>query len=464
MDLENRIVDFIVNTGFNNLPDEVVAATKLNILDTLCCALGGSGAPGCREVVRLFTGQGGMKSSSVLVYGGKVPPQAAGLVNATMAHALDFDDTHDKAVLHAGVTTVPAALAMDEYLGAVSGKEMITAVALGIDVVCRMGLATKSWIGWILTALYGYFGAATVAGKLLRLDSEGMMNALGIAYAQASGNQQSVIDGALTKRLQPGFAASGGILAALLAREGITGARSVFEGKSGIFNLYGRTDYEPAALVSELGQRFEVTNLSYKPYPCCRIAHSAITAAMSLVGEHNIVTDRIQEVTIEVSKLAYKSLCLPVDIKNKPRNVVDAQFSIPYATAVALATKKVSINDFTEDAIHRPEILELMTQLRCYPDDRITRAAGREISPAKVTVKLTDGKQYSAAVDYPKGHINNPMTREEFDRKLVDCVACAAIPMEKTVPGQLTRLVERLEDVEDIGEISALLSPGQSQL
>ncbi|MBU2609267.1 MAG: MmgE/PrpD family protein, partial [Chloroflexi bacterium] len=355
-------------------------------------------------------------------------------------------------------------LAMGEYLGTVSGKEVITAVALGIDVVCRMGLATKSWIGWILTALYGYFGAATVAGKLLGLDAEGMKNALGIAYAQASGNQQSVIDGALTKRLQPGFAASGGILAALLAREGITGAKSVFEGKSGIFSLYGRDDYEPAAMISELGQRFEVTNLSYKPYPCCRIAHSAITAAMSLVGEHNIVTDRIQEVIIEVSKLAYKSLCLPVDIKNKPRNVVDAQFSIPYATAVALATKEVSISDFTEDAIHRPEIIELMTRLRCYPNDRITRAAGREISPAKVTVTLTDGKQYSAAVDYPKGHINNPMTREEFDRKLVDCVACAAIPMEKTVPSQLTRLVERLEDVEDIGEISALLSPGQSQL
>ena len=152
MNLENSIVDFIVNTGFDNLPDEVVAATKLNILDTLCCALGGSGAPGCREVVRLFTELGGVKSSSVLVYGGKVPPQAAGLVNATMAHALDFDDTHDKAVLHAGVTTVPTALAMGEYRGTVSGKEMITAVALGIDVVCRMGLATKSWIGWILTA------------------------------------------------------------------------------------------------------------------------------------------------------------------------------------------------------------------------------------------------------------------------------------------------------------------------
>ncbi len=464
MDPESQIVDFIVNTGYDDLPAEVVTAVKVNILDTLGCALGGSGAPGSREVARLFTGLGGIKASSILVCGGRVPPQAAGLVNAAMAHALDFDDTHDRAVLHTGVTAVPAALAVGEYLGAVSGKEMITAVALGIDLVCRMGLATKSWHGWILTSLYGYFGAAAVAGKLLGLDAEGMLNALGIAYAQASGNQQSVIDGALSKRLQPGFAVSGGILAALLAREGITGARKVFEGKAGVFNLYGRGDYRPEALVSEPSWRFEVTNLSYKPYPCCRIAHSAITAALSLVAEHKLEADRIKEVTVGVSRTAYYSLCLPVDIKHQPRNVVDAQFSIPYTTATALARGKVGIEDFTAEALRRPEVLGIASRLSCYEDDEITRAAGRQIAPARVTVKLTDGREYSAVVDYPRGHFTNPMTPEEFCRKLADCAANAAIPLNKTVPARLTALVERLEDVADIGQIAALLSPRRSRL
>jgi 2-methylcitrate dehydratase PrpD len=464
VDIESKLVDFTVNTGYADLPRGVVAATKKNILDTIACALGGSSAPGCREVVRLFAGFGGKESSSILVYGGKLPPQSAALVNATMAHALDFDDTHDKAVLHAGVSTVPVALAVGEYLGTVSGKDLITATALGIDIVCRMGLATKSWIGWIFTALYGFFGAATVAGKLMGLDRERMLNALGIAYAQASGNQQSVIDGALSKRLQPGFAASGGILSALLAREGITGARRIFEGKTGIFGLYNRGDYDPSALTADLGQRFEVTNLSYKPYPCCRITHSAITGALTLVKEHHITPEQIQEVEVGVNKMAYNGLCLPAETKYKPRNIVDAQFSIPYTTAVALAQGRVGIDDFTEDAIHRPDILQLMTRLRCHADASITQRSGREISPATVTVKLDDGHEYSIAVDYPKGHVNNPMTREEFGEKLVDCASHAAVPLSKDVPERLTHLIEHLEDVDNISEITALLSPGKSQL
>lgn len=414
--------------------------------------------------MRLFAGLGGKESSSILVYGGKLPPQSAALVNATMAHALDFDDTHDKAVLHAGVSTVPVALAVGEYLGNVSGKDLITAIALGIDVVSRMGLATKSWIGWIFTALYGFFGAATVAGKLIGLDRGQLLNALGIAYAQASGNQQSVIDGALSKRLQPGFAGSGGVLSALLAREGITGARRIFEGKTGIFGLYQRGDYDATALTADLGHRFEVTNLSYKPYPCCRITHSAITGAVILVKEHHIKPEQIQEVSVGVNKIAYKGLCLPEEIKYKPRNIVDAQFSIPYTTAVALSQGKVGIDDFSEDAIRRPEIIHLMTRLHCYADAQLTQASGREITPAKLTVKLSDGNEFPIAVDYPKGHVNNPMTEKEFSEKLADCAAHAAMPLGKDVPDRLTRLIDRLEDVENISEITALLSPKHSRL
>ncbi|MBI4331209.1 MAG: MmgE/PrpD family protein [Chloroflexi bacterium] len=459
MDIEQQLADFIAGTGYRDLPAEAVAATRRNILDTLGCAVGGSGAPGCREVVNLVTELGGKESSSILVYGRKAPPSAAALANATMGHALDFDDTHDAAILHAGVATVPAALAVSEYLGGVSGKDMITAVTLGIDLACRLALATTAWVGWILTPLYGFFGAAAVSAKLLGLDREGTLNALGIAYAQASGNSQCIADGALTKRVQIGFAASGGVTAALLARNGVTGARRMLEGESGIFRLYQRGEYDRSSLMSGLGKRFEVTRLSYKPYPCCRSTHSAINAAIVLAETHDIQPGEIAEIVVGVNKLAYEDLCQPAEVKREPRNIVDAQFSVPYTTAVALTARRVGIDDFTDAAVRRPGVLALAAKVRCHVDGDIDRAGGKQVTPARVGLRLKDGREFSMRIDLPRGDPQNPMTREEFGRKLVDCVGHAARPLGKTVPDELARLVDRLEDVEDVAEIAALLSP-----
>ena len=457
MSIEADITRFVVRSKFEHLPQSAVDVIKTDIFDTLGTALAGSAALGSREVVELAVEFGGKTESSILVYGDKVPSPTAALANGTLAHALDFDDTHDAAVLHAGVSVVPAALAIAERLGKVSGKDFITAVALGVEVTCRMGIATRPWIGWILTSVYGYFGAAIAAGKLLGLDEEEILNTCGIAYAQAAGNLECVVSGALTKRIQAGFAAGGGVLSALMAQKGITGASESFLGRYGIFNLYQRSDFDPDALTVGLGEKYELSTLSFKPYPCCRWLHTPIDAALDLVAKHQFELEQIKEIEIVVGQKAWDSVGDPLAAKIKPRNTVDAQFSIPYTVAVALVNHGVKISDFTEEAIRNDKILEVTAKMRFTIDDKLEQGFGRGMSPTRVTVTTVGGETYSAEVSIPKGHPQNPMTEAEFTDKFQGCAAHALRPLPGENIKKAMEMLRGLENVENVAEIVKLL-------
>ncbi len=456
MGSELELARFVLKTEYEDLPKEVVRATQRDIFDTIGVGLGGSSAPGIGQVLEYAREMGGKRMSTVLTSDLKVPPAAAALVNGSMCHALDYDDTHDRAVLHTGPITVPAAFAAAEYIGGVSGKDLINAITLGIEVHCRLGLATKIWIGWMLTPLYGYFGAATAVGKLLRLDEEGLLNAWGIAYSQAAGNGEAIPSGGLTKRLQAGFAASGGVLAALLAQKGVSGARNSLEGKSGVFNLYQRGEYDPKAVTEGLGERFEVTNLSFKPFPCCRFNHSSIEAALEIANQHNINPQQIEEVKVGVSRAGFVFNCEPLDVKRRPRTVVDAQFSIPYAVASALVKKRAVLADFTEQSIKDAAVLNVAAKVDPFVDPEIEREAGREIAPARVEVKAEGGAVYSSKVSVPKGHPKNQMTDEEFDTKFR---SCASFGIKDVSPKAVDRLIDglnHLEQADDIKKVTKL--------
>ena len=219
MDAAYSLAKNLVTVKYDDIPHDVVEATKKQILDIIGVALGGSSRPGVGELAELIGEWGGKAESTVLCYGNKVPAPNAAQVNATMGHALDYDDTGDGPT-HPSVVIVPTCLAIAERKGKLSGREFIAAVALGVDMRCRLGQAFRSGkktapvcghpgAGWHLTALYGYLAAAGVAGRLLGLDEDRLLNSLGIAYHQCSGNGQCVTEGALTKRMGPGFAARG---------------------------------------------------------------------------------------------------------------------------------------------------------------------------------------------------------------------------------------------------------------
>ncbi len=460
MDAAFSLAQNVVRIRYEDIPGEAVKATKKQILDCLGVALAGSSAQGVRELVGLAQEWGGREQSSVIFYGIKLPAPNAAQVNATMIHALDYDDGHSGGLVHPGVISVSTSFAAAERAGWVSGRELITAVTLGTDMICRLGMATRAegsmaTAGWHFTTICGFLAAAAVAGRIFGLDEDKMVNALGIAYHQSSGNMQCVIDGALTKRMGPGFAAKGGITAALMAEKGITGAKNCLEGEMGLYNLYHRGGYDASTLTSDLGKRFEGVSVATKRYPCCGIVHPFIDAALALVSEHDITADEVDKITVYRGEGA-QYLCEPLEAKQRPRNPVDSQFSVPWAVALAVARRKVSLDGFTEEAIRDEDILGLSQKVTHQLDESLTRSDN--VEPGRVKITMKDGKVHTKQMDNAMSYPPVPLSFDDCVRKFFDCAAHAPRQIPEDSLNRVVEMVGRLEEVDEATEIIRLVS------
>jgi len=430
-----------------NLPVEVIRAARRNVVDTLACAFAGADAAGVPPLMYRLEAWGGAPESVIWGHGLRVPAPEAALANGLMAHALDWDDTHDEAVLHAGVTVIPAAFAAAGLRPELSGAALLEAVTAGVDCACRIGLASTQGpgvSGWLLTPLCGFFGAAVAAGRVLDLSCDRMVNALGIAYAQAAGNGQATIDGALTKRLQAGFAARGGTLAAILAEDGMTGAVNVFEGTRGYGQVYHHGYFDRNAAVHELGQRFEITRLSFKPYPCCRWTHAAIDAALEARASGLRAHD-IKQVRVGVTQQAFNSVGQPLAQKQRPRNVVDAQFSLPFVFAAAMIHGEVMPDHFAEAALVDDETLALSGRVCPYVDDDLEISAGRRMSPARVEVLTHAGRKQVWEVARPSAVTDDVALASVLERKFLSGAIRAGYVRDEA--GRLLDAVNSLQDM-----------------
>jgi 2-methylcitrate dehydratase PrpD len=331
----------------------------------------------------------------------------------------------------------------------------------GLELVCRLGVATTVGIiesGFIYTSLFGYFGATAAAARVLGLDAAQTVNALGIAYSQAAGTHQVTRDAALTKRMQPGFAAKAALMSVQLAQRGIRGAQETFEGVDGLFRTYLRGGYDPAILRDGLGERFAMADLSYKPYPCCRFNHTAIDAAMAIARQPGFDLDAIDRITVGINNQAFEAVCTPPAIRRHPRTIVQAQFSIPYTVACALIDGLVSLQHFTEESLRRPDILALAGRVECAVDEGIERDWSRNISPAALVVQA--GRLvFQHRVDYPRGHPNAPMTPADAQAKLADCLRFSGLAWPGDTAGRLQDMTSRLEQLPSGAEIAALMVP-----
>ena len=459
MDATYEFAKNFVNVTFKDLPEEVVEITKKEVLDTLAVAVAGFGQPGPKELLEMVREWGGKEEATLIGCKQKVPAPNAAQVNATLIHTRDYDDVHEQAVMHPGVATIPPALAMAELRGGLDGKEFITAVALGVDMICRLGLGTRPGVspietGWHFTTLYGYPTAALTAGRVLGLNEDEMVNAFGIAYHQCSGNGQCVTDGALTKRMGPGFSVRGGVTAALMAQRGLTGARNCLEGTAGLYKVYHNGEYDRDILTRDLGHHFEGINVSIKPYPCCRGVHTSIDAALALKAKHNINPKEIKEILLTTGAANHKLLCTPFEAKVKPRNPVDAQFSIPWGIATVLAKGRVSMGDYTPDAIKDTEVLDLTGKLRAEVDHSLDSSRG--IEPARIKIVLNDGTVFSEQVDLALGTPSKPMSFNDCVRKFEDIVSFTGDWMKEENVKKAIDLVVNLEKVRDVSELIGL--------
>jgi 2-methylcitrate dehydratase PrpD len=395
----------------------------------------------------------------MIAFGEKVPALNAAFINATMGHARDYDDSHFLAVAHSGVCVLPAALAVAERRGKTSGKELITAVALGIDLMNRLGISVglkSAAHGWHNTSVWGIFGATAACGKILRLNEEKLINAIGIAYSQASGTAQCMRDGALTKRMQPGFAAKAAVLSALLAEKGYTGSRDSLEGESGLFRVYHGGKYDRTLLVAELGKYFEVCNLKFKAYPSCGLTHNAITAALELVNQYQIKPEDINKITVAVGESVYSMVCMPLETKQRPPVIVHAQFSLPYSVARAFVYRKVCLNDFTPEAIKDPAVLEISRKIEPKLVPGLTRQKG--FDSVILEVETRGGKKYSKRVDVLKGSLDDPITNEELVEKFKDCASHSVKPIKKLNIDKAAELILNIDTVDDIRNVVSLIS------
>jgi 2-methylcitrate dehydratase PrpD len=461
-DLVVDLARFAATIDAGTLDAGVIAAVKTNILDTLSCALAGSSAKAVPEVLGLVREWGGAPQADLFVFGGKVPAHHAAWVNGAMAHARDYDDTHDAAVLHAGVSAVPAAIAAGQLRGGFSGADLIAAVAAGLEVTCRLGVATKLDLiesGFIYSSLLGYFGATAAAGRALGLSEAQMLDAFGIVYSSVAGNHQVTRDASLMKRLQPSLAAKAAVVAVQLAQRGIRGAQNVFEGADGFFRVYLRGAVDADAVRQELGRRFELLNLSYKPYPCCRDVHTAVDAVLLARAEHPCAADDIAEIRVGVTAPGYQMVCVPEAVRLAPRTIVEAQFSIPYTVASAWIDGGLKMAHFSDEGVKRAEILALARRVKPYVDAEIDRDFSRVVTPARVAVQFRDGRTIERRVDTPKGHPRNPMTAAEFTAKTADCVTYAARAMPADTASSLAATVGRLEALAGIAPLLRVMVP-----
>jgi 2-methylcitrate dehydratase PrpD len=401
---------------------------------------------------------GGSEQSTVIAYGVKCPAPNAAQVNGTMIHALDYDDGHQIALVHIGCVAVSTCFAAAERMGKVSGKELITAIALGGDFLARLGLASKPGssalsAGWHPTTLFGFLGAAAMSGKIFGLDEERMINALGLAYHQCGGAGSGVADGALAKRMGPGLAAKAGITSALMAERGITGERDPLEGRTGLFNTYMGGDYDPRILTADLGKRFEGVNIGDKPYPCCGLTHACIDAALALMSQYDIKAERIRDITVYGGDPVY-GLSQPLDIKRAPRTITDAQFSVPWVVATALVKGKVTVDDFTADALKNQDILNITQKITARLDTAMNRHG---VGPGGVIITMNDGTEYKEEVEHCLGSVERPMTFEDCTKKFRGCAACSIKPLSTDKVEKVIEMISQLEKLDDATEIIRLL-------
>jgi 2-methylcitrate dehydratase PrpD len=438
-------------------PSDVLAAKKL-ILDVLGAGVAGSQEPGCTQVLELMREFGGAEQASV-IGGGKLPLPAAVTVNSTMCRALELDDVSEQALIHTTASVVPGAIAAAEYLDEpVDGRRLLTAVAVGIDVANRLSLAPNHAMdgpnyrprGMSYTYQIGTFATAAAIANLWGFDELTTLHAFGLAYSQAAGNQQCLLDGALAVRVQQGLSGAAGVLAALLAQRGVTGATSPLEGKFGYYRVYCADDYDRAAVLKELGERYTVGDVSIKPYPCCKFTHTAIAAALAARQDPRFDVAAVERVIVHVDNQEYFNVvCDPIEAKRRPTTSVEAQFSLPYTVAVALLTGTITLGDFEPSAIELPERTALAGLVE--PDLGEPHFTTRMLpTPSRVEVVLRDGTVIEGRRDVAPGHPRDPLSWEQLEVKARQMVEWPARPLPRDNADRLIRACQELEDSADI--------------
>ena len=428
-----------------DLPETVLHEAKRSLVNWLGCALGGARHP-TMEIALGATAPHSGGDATVLGRAERLGALDAAFANCLASSANAFDDTHLATVVHPTGPVAAALLAAAEGR-AVSGRDFLEALAIGIEVECRVAMMlvappAEPELGWYLTGTTGGIGAAAAAARLLGLDVERTIYALGIAAAQASGFRQT--HASMIVAMVPGVAARAGLWAALLAEKGYTSTSAAIEGGSGFAELFSRKAHAPAA-TDTLGAEWEILANAYKPYPCGIVIHPVIDACLEIAAEPGF-----DQTAVAAIRLVVNPLCLRLCDRPEPPGAQEAMVSVHHWTAATLARGRAGLAEGTEAAVADPEILRLRALVETAPDDAI----GRE--GALVTVEMADGSRHEVRIDHALGSLERPMSDVDLDEKFL--VQAVPVLRAEGAAGLLTAGWS-VAGLADAGELARLARP-----
>jgi 2-methylcitrate dehydratase PrpD len=428
----------VVGSSWNDIPEAVRQEATRTFFNWLGCAIGGVRHEASVASLALALEFTGPEQATALGTGHRLDIFHAAWVNGISSHVFDFDDTHLRTVIHPSPPIAPAILALSEHAN-VSGAAFVHALALGIEVACRIGNAVCPAhynVGWHSTGTAGVFGAAVAVGKLLKLNEQQMGCALGLAGTQASGLRENL--NTMGKFLHPGHAARDGMTAAFLAQRGFTASDKILEAPRGFAHVLSQ-ERNLEEITSDWGKRHEVLLNTYKPYPCGVVLHPVIDACLDLVAEEGISAHDIEKVHLKVNYLV-----LEVTGKRYPQVGVDGKFSVFHCVAVAFIDRKVEEAQFTDQRVLDREVVAL--------SDRVSATVDTTMPADAVHMELThrNGRKLVRRVEHARGSLKRPLSEAELERKFRGL--CEGI-----LPGtRIDRLVEQCRGLAGLPDMAGI--------
>jgi 2-methylcitrate dehydratase PrpD len=445
MGITQEVASFIAKVRFDDLPEQVVKLARGFILDGLGVALAGSTDECARIVQAQIRQTGGKAEASILGTTMMAPAAKAALANGVAGHAMDYDDTQLSTSKQAvyGLLTHPttpvlaAVLAMGER-EKITGRELVLAYILGVEVECRIADAIHPrhyQEGFHSTATMGGLGAAVAVGKILRLKEEKLIQTLGIAASMASGLRENF--GTMTKPLHAGRAAENGVTAALLAQAGFTSATNILEARRGFYQAMAG-GYDESKISGRLGRPYFMIDpgISIKPYPSGSLSHPAQDLILDLVKRHELGADDIEQIEVGTNSNVPNALIYPM-----PKTALEGKFSIPFCMAIAVLERKAGIVQFQDRKVRDKRVIEMMKRVTLYVDDEL-EALGYDQVRSRVRVKLKNGRLIEGRYDVARGHPEKPMSWTELSEKFRDC-AELVLPRQRVE--EAIGLVARIE-------------------
>jgi 2-methylcitrate dehydratase PrpD len=446
MTAAERFATWALELELEAVPPPVIEGAKLHMLDVVGCGLAAHGLDVATEGRSTMAELGGEPEASVIGLDTRLPAANAAFANAMLCHGLDFDDTHSDSVSHVSTVVVPAALALAEARGA-SGRELLTAVIAGNEIVTRIGMARPGAFherGFHPTAICGIFGATAAAARLGEFSAGDAASALGIAGSMASGLFAYLDDATATKPIHPAWAAHGALLAARLVAHGAEGPPGVLEGRFGVFHAFldTRIDLEPQ--LADLGERWETPRIAFKAYPACHFIHGSLGATATLCD--SVDAGEIEEVVVTVPEAGVSLVLEPAASKVAPRNDYEGKFSLQYSTAAMLVHGRVGLATYTPEALADPQVLDLARKVRYETKEYASYPAA---FPGGVRILLRDGRALEADLPHQLGAPGNPMSPQQVREKFRENAALAGSGFDR---------LEEILALEEVADVRGLLT------